>query len=227
MNEAQSTERGNGNDARLETALAHTLPIAENEAMPETMQEVLARRAARLAEAPAEAETGEQVSLLLIRLGREVYGLDAQYVDRVEPVDENRITHVPRVPDWVAGMVNLRGRVLSVVDLARFFGLPAKAPELQSGDVNQQAGAHLVVVETPHMQVALLADGVLAVEAIPTLKIQETMGTVRGLRPEHVRGVSERKTSLVTPDNASDSIIVVLDMPALLADERLVIHEEV
>ena len=167
------------------------------------------------------------MSLLLIRLGREIYGLDAQYVDRVEPVGENRITHVPRVPDWVVGMVNLRGRVLSVVDLARFFGLPAKEPEPQQGNLDQQGGSYLVVVETPHMQVALLADGVLAVEAIPTLNIQETMGTVRGLRPEHVRGVSERKTNLVTPDNGSNSIIVVLDVPALLADERLTIHEEV
>ena len=59
---------------------------------------------------------------MVIRLGREVYGLETDYVFDIRPLES--ITHVPRVPDWVAGVVNLRGRIISVLDLQRFLGLP-------------------------------------------------------------------------------------------------------
>jgi purine-binding chemotaxis protein CheW len=190
------------------------------------MLEILDRRAARLAEALVEEETGEQANLLLIRLGREVYGLEAQYVDRVQPVDADRITRVPRVPNWVAGMVNLRGRVLSVIDLVKLFSLSRETSLSAPDDSVGGNESCLVVVSTPHMEVALLADNVLAVEPTPTAKIQEARETVRGLRPEYVRGVSECTRSLITSDGEDNPIVVVLDVPALLADERLVVHEE-
>ena len=89
------------------------------------IQQILDRRAAQLAQVPVEKDTGEQMALVLVRLGREICGLDARYVGRIRPVEH--ITHVPRVPDWVAGVTNLRGHVLSVIDLRTLFALPAAA----------------------------------------------------------------------------------------------------
>lgn len=177
------------------------------------LEQTWARRAARLAQAVVQAEEGERIELVLIRWGDEVYGLEAQYVCDVWPIGPRSITRVPRTPAWVAGVVNLRGRILSALDLQRFLGLP-QAP-------TPQAGAYLVVVETPEMQVVLLADEVLAVEALAASEIQDAAGTIRGIRPEYVRGVAR----YARPD--ADQLLVVLDVRALLADPSLVVHEEI
>jgi purine-binding chemotaxis protein CheW len=126
-----------------------------------------------------------------------------------------QITRVPRVPEWVTGVVNLRGRILSVLDLRRFFGLaPA---EIREDDLITPF-PDLVVVEAPAMEVALLADDILDIELFPTSRIQDIADTARGVGSEYVRGVIEQG------DEAP--MIAVLDLPTLLADERLIIEEE-
>jgi purine-binding chemotaxis protein CheW len=207
---------------RQRIAVANTALAGVDETVPEVMQQIWARRAAELAKVLVEEEEGEQIKLVLVQLGREVYGLDVQCVVDIKPAAQ--ITPVPRVPDWVAGVVNLRGRILSVIDLRRFFGLP----HVERGGENSLAQRpepvegmpYLVVVETPEMEVVLLADGVLDVEALLTSRMRDAADTVRGLPPEYVRGVAERR-------GEGDGMLVVLDLPALLADERLIIHEEV
>jgi len=189
--------------AAIQAALADSDEVA-----PEVLQQVWARRAAQLAQVPAPEEAGAQLELVLVRLGREVYGLDAQYVHDIRPLEH--LTRVPRVPVWVAGVVNLRGRILSVLDLGRFFGLPRE----------EENTACLVHVETPEMELALLVDDVLDVESLPASRVQEATDTIRGLRPEYMRGVAGR-------EGGGDGLLVVLDLPALLADERLIVHEEI
>jgi purine-binding chemotaxis protein CheW len=202
--------------------------FACDEVSPEMLHQIWAERAARLAQVPEEKETGEQITLLLIRLGREVYGLDAQYVDRIEPVAY--LTRVPRVPAWVAGVTNLRGRVLSVVDLVRYFGLSTTTTYDNGGNDEQEglqtaANPYLVVVGAADMELAFLVDRVMAVERVPLKQIQEATDTIRGLRPEYVRGVVERRHTS-TMNNENETLVIVLDLPNLLADERLIVHEE-
>jgi purine-binding chemotaxis protein CheW len=212
-----------------------------DETAPEVLQEVWARRAAQLARVPVEEERGEQIDLVLVRLGRELYGLNAQHVADIKPLEQ--ITRVPRVPDWVAGVVNLRGRIYSVVNLRRFFGLAGAerdGNDRKRSDETRSLGENgfLVVVEVPAMEVALLVEDVLNVEALPANQIQEATGTVRGLRPEYVHGVAERRNRDATRSSSTDgnlakvsassnAMLIVLNLPALLADERLIVHEEI
>jgi purine-binding chemotaxis protein CheW len=181
---------------------------------PDLVERIWAQRAAQLAKPPEREEEGKQIDLALIQLGREVYGIEVQYVLEIRPAV--RITRVPRVPEWVTGVANLRGRILSVLDLRRFFGLaPAEARE----EDRVTPFLDLVVVETPAMEVALLTEDVLEVDLFPTSQVQGVAETIRGVSSEYVRGVIER--------GAEAPMIVVLDLPALLADERLIIQEEV
>ena len=185
-------------------------------------QQILAERAARLAQRLDDENLGEQMSLLLIQLGNELFGLDAQSVDRVQPVEQ--LTRVPRVPDWVRGVTNLRGRLISVVDLVRFFGLPARSP---AGGEPKQEQRYLVVVKTSEMELALLASNVLSVENIPTGRLRDAEAMVRGLRAEYVLGIAERSPDRVQANGGASELIVVLDLHALLQDSRLIVHEEV
>jgi purine-binding chemotaxis protein CheW len=184
------------------------------ETAPEVLEQAWARRAERLAQVPVEADTSEQIELAPLRLGREVYGLEVEYVFDVRPVE--RITRVPRTPDWVAGVVNLRGRILSVVDLRRFLGLPNSPEAERDGEIG--AARYLVVVATPEMELALLADEVLPIMTAPVSRIQDASGTVREISPLYLRGIVER--------HGSDSM-VILNLPALLADKQIIVHEDI
>ncbi len=183
------------------------------ETAPEVMEQVWARRAERLAQVPVKRDEGEQIQLALLRLGSELYGLDVQHVFDIRSVEPQSVTRVPRVPEWVAGVVNLRGRVFSVVDLQRFLGLERTESANDGG-----ATRNLVVLETPTMELALLADQVLPMETVSVSQIQEATGVVRGIRAEYLRGIAER---------SSGDSMVILDLPALLADKQLIVHEEI
>ncbi len=203
---------------RQHIAAVGTALERSDETAPEVMEQVWARRAERLAQVPAQPDEGEQIQLVLLRLGREVYGVDVQYVFDIRPLEA--LTHVPRVPDWVAGVVNLRGRIFSVVDLARFLGLVHQEATLSKGHAlpEDHPVRYLAVVETPDMELALLADEVLPLEEISVGQIQEATTIVRGIRPDYVRGVARLK---------SGDSLVVLDLPALLVDKQLIVHEEI
>lgn len=188
--------------------------LSNTEETPEIVATLLQRRTTQLARVVEEADQGEQINLILAVLGREVYGLEAQYVADMRPVDH--ITRVPRVPAWVAGVINWRGHVVSVIDLLRWWNLPKR----EAAEGAAATVPYLVVIETTDLTVALLVDDVLAVEALPWSSVQEVGGTVRGLRTEFVRGVISH--------NAEDKqLIIILDLPALLADPQLIIHEEI
>ncbi len=196
----------------------------KEELTPEEEEKILEQRAAELARERQEEEPGEQIDLVQIRLGREIYGLEVNYICDIYPAA--LITRVPRVPSWVAGVANLRGKIQSVVRLQGFLNLPE--PETPT------ASPHLVVVEIPAMELALLVDEVLAVEAIPAGRLQEAAGAIRGIPAEYVRGVvaqrgerTENGSAVEEKAEESASLMVVLNVAALLADQRLIVHEEV
>lgn len=216
-------EKANRESAR-QPILSNTASTAwTDEISADDLAQVLARRAAQIAQVVEENNLGEQIELAIIALGREVYGIEVQYVFNIRPVEH--LTHVPRVPAWVAGVVNLRGNILSVLDLSKYLGLP-----MSDQPVNV-AKQRLVVVRTLEMELALLVDEVLAIESFPLASLQEATGVVRGLRPEHVRGILVDSRALTGPSvekgDEGAGMLVVLDLPVLLADKRLIVHEDI
>jgi purine-binding chemotaxis protein CheW len=123
----------------------------------------------------------------------------------------------------VAGVVNVRGRILTALHLQHFFGLQASAEA-------SSARPYLVLVETPESEggsgfavneAALVVQDVLAVQNFRASQIQESPGTIRGVRPEYVRGVTQ------LPGAVSDGLLVVLNLATILADKQLTIREEI
>ncbi len=206
----------------------------DKETRPEVLQRVWAERAVKEADAGVDIEGGAQVELVVVRLGRELYGLEASYVFRIDEVGQ--IARVPHVPDWVAGVANVRGRILSMFDVQKFLGLEGdsvSSREEQNGKENGQHALYFIVVETPEMELGLLVDDILSVITLPQAQIREATDTVRGIPLEYVRGVVEDvqdRLDDVLDDarlNVKNAMLVVLDVRALLADDHLVIREEV
>ena len=193
----------------------------------EQLSAIWARRAFQVSQVIQSEDQGDRLELAIIRLGREYFGLDVRYLFDIRLL--SHLTRVPRTPPWVAGVVNLRGRIISVLDLQRFLNLPGR--ENTDGQSNPR---HLAVVETAVMELGILVDEVLSMESFPLQKVQEATSVVRGIPAEYVRGVVFRKEngmSVSASRNDSDeterSLLLILDLPALLADKRLIVHEEV
>ena len=212
---------GNGSAARpADPAGAALDPYGD---IPEAIRQVWARRAVQLAQKPVEADDrSQQVELVLVRLGCETYGFEVQYIQSIRPAEQ--ITTVPRVPNWVAGVCNVRGNILSVINLSRYFNLPE--PEAPAAGTDQSGPAgYLVMAAIPGMELAILVDDVLAVEPLPASRIQTTTDIIRGIQPEYVRGVAERYNGQKDGEQG-DYLLLVLDLPALLTDPQLIINEE-
>jgi purine-binding chemotaxis protein CheW len=179
----------------------------------QALERVWAEHARQLAKAPAQEQAGGWIDLVFIRSGDESYALEVEHIFEIRQAEQ--ITPVPHVPSWVRGVYNLRGHILSVIDLFSFLGLPQPAPRGK-----ETLTASLVMARTPEMESALLADQVLAVETIPRAQIQVPTELVHGLRAEYVEGIVELH------GEEGDFIATILNLPAILADKRLVVDQE-
>jgi purine-binding chemotaxis protein CheW len=91
--------------------------------MNETPAEVLERRAVSLALETDIEEVTDSIALLLFRIGEEWYSVRASYVREI--FQEYVVTPVPCVPEFILGVTNVRGEILSVTDPARLMSMGA------------------------------------------------------------------------------------------------------
>ncbi|HUY03897.1 MAG TPA: chemotaxis protein CheW [Rhodocyclaceae bacterium] len=164
---------------------------------------ILKERARLLAREPARAESADSPEWLEFLLAQEKYGLESRHVREVHPLEN--LTPLPCTPDFVLGIVNLRGEILSVIDLKKFFALPEKGLT----DLNK-----IIVLESANMRFGVLADAILGVRRIPSAEIQPSLPTLTGIREKYLQGVSRERT-------------VLLDAQRLLADRNIVVNEQV
>ncbi|RPI35298.1 MAG: purine-binding chemotaxis protein CheW [Chloroflexota bacterium] len=189
-------------------------PTTEQPELSE-LEQVWARRAADLAREQHEQTEDKHIELALVRLGQEIYGIGVENLFDIRP--EREITPVPRTPAWIIGVVNVRGQVISVVDLQAFLGLSATVVNSRNGT----GEGHLVVAEIPSMEVVLRVDEVLAIQSVPASAIQDAGGTVRGIHAEYVKGVVSHGSGDASP------VWVVLDLVKILNDPQLIVQEEI
>ena len=206
---------------RIETPDQANLPEPGNAAAREGLEARWKNRAERLAQSVEQPESGEQIQLLVFRLGREFYGFEVKHVFDIRLSGE--ITPIPRVPDWVVGLTTIRGRVLSVIDLLRFFKLPEGSPSEKNQPNPIQPDPCQVSVETPELEIAFLVDEVLSIGSISLSQLEEPQGVWGEMRPETVLGLGRFSDP---PAGIQDARMMVINLPALLADPNLVINEK-
>lgn len=170
---------------------------------PEEARRILAERAAALARPAATADESKRLEVVEFVLARERYALASARVREVHPLEN--LTPLPCTPAYVLGIVNLRGEILSVIDLKKFFDLP---------DAGLTDLDKLIVLQSESMRLGVLADTIAGVRSLPLARIQPPLPTLTGIREVYLLGV--------TPDR-----VAVLDADRLLADPALIVHEQV
>jgi purine-binding chemotaxis protein CheW len=191
---------------------------SSEEISPAALEQAWARRSAQIAQKIEAEQQGEIVKAAIVSLDNELYGLDVQYIFDIRVLE--RITFVPGVPAWVLGVVNWRGRILSVIDLRRFLGLPSN----KDAETRANTAQRLLVLQAGEMEVGIQADEVFLIQSIPVSKINTSDGMARAIKPELVNGLF---MPMGQDAQSQQEIVVLLNLPALLADPRLVIRDEI
>ena len=184
-------------DERAPTALA----TDERQSEPEQVKAVLRRRAELLAEEPLADDVDEQqMGVIVFTLAQETYAVEMTYVRETLPLGD--VTPLPCTPPFVLGIINLRGRIVSVTDLRGLFELPVESlPD----------GATVIVLSDGDMEFGVLAETLVGACSIPSAHIQPSLPTLTGVRQDYVAGVTRDRT-------------VVLDAARILSDDRVVVN---
>jgi len=137
------------------------------------------------AEVAGRRDAGQR-QLVIFRLANETYGVDIHQVREIIRVPE--ITRVPRTPDYVEGIINLRGGVIPVLDLRKRFGLAAAEDE---------SDRRIIVVELEDTTLGMIVDGVSEVLRIDESEIEEPSPYIMSIDSDYIAGTVKRGDKLM------------------------------
>ena len=136
------------------------------------------------------------LQLVTFSTGDEEFGVDILKVQEI--ILPMAITKVPKAPEFVEGVINLRGKVIPVIDLRRRFGLKSKA---------QDKYTRIIVIEINQMIVGFVVDSISEVLRIPANTVEPPPPVVAGLESEYISGVGKLE----------DRLLILLDLDRLLS----------
>lgn len=154
-------------------------------------------------ESEAKGEKDEYIEVLEFLLAHEMYGVELKYVREVYPLKE--LTPIPAIPAFVLGIVNVRGEILSVIDIKKFFDLPEK------GLTNLNK---VIILHSADMEFGILADSIIGVRNILLSEMKTSLPTLTGIREEYLKGVTKERE-------------IILDGGKLLSDKSIIVNENV
>jgi purine-binding chemotaxis protein CheW len=164
---------------------------------------ILRRRAQALAQVPPPPAADTVLELLEFGLASERYAIERRYVQEVQPLRE--LTPLPCTPPFILGIVNVRGRIVPVLDLKKFFELPERGLT----DLHRT-----IIVKGHDLEIGLLADVISGINAVPAESLQPSLPTLTGIRADYLKGVTAGR-------------LVVLAVERILSDPKIIVHEEV
>ncbi len=130
-------------------------------------------------------ENDEQ-QLVVLDLAQETYGVDINTVREIIQMQE--ITKVPKTLDFVEGIINLRGKVIPVVDLRKRFGLPI---------TEQNKDSRIVVVDIDGQSIGIVVDGVSEVLRISNDAVEPPSSMITTMDSEYLRGIAKLDERLI------------------------------
>jgi len=151
-------------------------------------------------DAPDAASGAAQIQFISFAIGDDQYGVDIMAVREIKGWSD--ITHLPKQPEYVRGVLNLRGAIVPIVDLRCRFGQ----------GLTETSPLHIVIiVQIDGRQVGLIGDRVLDIVSVDASEIQKVPRAGSGPQNDFLFG-------LVTHD---DVMIALIDLPHLLSVDEL------
>jgi purine-binding chemotaxis protein CheW len=149
-----------------------------------------------------ENEDTQVNKYLFFRIGKESYGIGIKFV--IEIIELQNISSVPDMPKYVKGVINLRGRVIPIVDLRLRFDMEEREYDNRTC---------IIVTEVDHILVGCLVDTVEEVMEIPEKNVEP---------PPQFRSASGRDRYISGMGKSGDAIKILIDVEKIVKDEKLV-----
>lgn len=136
---------------------------------------------------------------VVFHLGNEEYGIDIMQVNVIEKYQE--IVKVPNSPDYIEGIINLRGEILPIFSLRKKFKLGAKAID---------ENTKIIVVFLGEMKMGFIVDSVAQIINIEDSQLEPAPKIVTGVNRRYIQAVAK----------VDHRMIVLLDVDLILEDEE-------
>ena len=141
----------------------------------------------------------ELLQLVTFSIGDEEFGVDILKVQEI--IRTMEITKVPKAPDFVEGVINLRGKVIPIIDLRKRFGMATRVHDKDT---------RIIVIEINNMIVGFVVDSVSEVLRISADTVEPPPPVVAGVESEYIKGVGK----------LADRLLIMLDLDRLLSREE-------
>ncbi len=127
-----------------------------------------------------------ELQLVVFDLADEGYGVDIGAVREIIRLQE--ITQVPRTPEFVEGVINLRGKVIPVLDLRKRFGLTVEAESQDN---------RIVVVDIGDQDIGVIVDAVTEVLRIPTESVEPPASVITTADSDYLLDIAKLDSRLI------------------------------
>lgn len=136
-----------------------------------------------------------EMQLVIFKLGREDYGISILQVQEIKRILD--ITRVPNSPDFIKGVINLRGSVLPVIDLKKRLQLPP---------ADYTEDTRIIIVKVEEIVVGLIVDAVSEVTTLSSENIEPPTTVVGGVSAQYLSGVGKQE----------DNLLILLNLTAIV-----------
>ena len=142
----------------------------------------------------------EELQLVSFTLGEEEYGVDILQVNEIIRYMDN--TKIPNSPMFVEGIINLRGKVIPIIDIRKRFNLP---------DLPHDNATRIIVVNINGKTVGIIVDSVSEVLRVPRNIIDPAPEVACGIDHEYIKGVGKLQ----------DRLLIIIDLNRILSEEEV------
>lgn len=172
--------------------------------MKKEIRSRLRMRAVALSKEPdKKTGSGSVTEIVEFTLAEENYGIESAFVREVYPLKD--FTQLPGVPSFILGIVNVRGNIIAIVDLKKFFNLPEKG----LGELNR-----VIILHNDQMEFGILADSVIGMRVIQDEEVLPVPHTITGIGEEYLKGVTRDR-------------LIILSADILLRDNNIIVNDKV
>jgi purine-binding chemotaxis protein CheW len=165
---------------------------------------ILAQRAKELAKPlKSDVEELQTIEVVVFNLANESYAVESGFIEEVYHFEQ--ITKLPNTPKYVHGVINVRRKVVSVINLKKVFDLPEN---------ESRTYEKTIILDNQKMQFGILADEIVGVRKISLANLQQALPTLSGIGKEFIKGITNEP-------------LIVLDGEKILSSELLVVKEKI
>jgi purine-binding chemotaxis protein CheW len=143
--------------------------------------------------------TAAEIQLVVFQLEEETYGVEINHVQEI--IRMQSITQIPRTPAFIEGVINLRGRIIPVIDLHKRFNLSR---------LEITNNTRIMVVELGQVTVGMIVDSVSEVLRLPATSIEPPPPIITGIDVAYLQGVGKW----------NDRLIILLDLDRVLRESE-------